>query len=620
MIDAVLGFLSSMTNTYVAQAQAFYNTALSKLYENPFRGKHPEFDYRQEPANVSINLPTPPQDRLGRVNLPNDPDISDYSDASGHFQDAKPYIPDRQHDDSDAPEVPGFFGTPPPPPSLSIKPKFPSYRYGRAVDLVEPKWIDTDPVTAGQVAIPKPRFSVPNADYFLEYHSALAEVSPEFEKWRDYLESIRSTLAPAEPLLLGSLRNIINRKQQAMTEQTEHDSFLVSKYDIEVARNAAIDERDRTSVASSGVFLGATAYADLRLRLDVMGRTTQGASKVAIERMDVEVKQLSWAIKLSANLITTALDLLARCASIHINALTIVISAAADAFTLMEEFIALKKQELSIVKYYNDLTAKYSELLIEAEKSKIRCIEADLANIENIAEYNKEILEAYKISSEYAKTNVEVYTQRISYVAALAELDEIELSIFSTDVDVFKAEIAAAQAILPKIKALVAQDASITQTELLKLKTWKGEITAHKAEIEARANVAYSQAKTSKDNLEAYIAKASALQDYLSKNDRMLDLAIRSINTNYEAERQKAFLEVQAQESVDSVNLAIAKEKYESEMIKFKEKLSEWKIESSKLFNAADISIKGADTMAKIAQSALAGFNAVGLVQTSQEA
>lgn len=623
-IDNLLNTLQSLSTTYRSGATNLINSA-----DNIIQGvKSPdvpnlEYDVNREFVGVQ-RVPLPPKVKnVSSLVMPHLDDLQSISGINDQFTTEEPEFswPEFSYDKVSSPS--GFTKKAPTPKSLEIESPESELAPFNPPTLTKPAEVSVETLEMtppGLTPLEIEELPANAADILTPYKEQLNAIMGEFSEWRNWLLQ-QGTLAQELSALIGTrLRKILEGEETALTDNWETQTFQQMQHEIFMQRHAGLLELDAAPGSITGTPSGLRDYTRLKLELQTLQSLMVAAGKTAVTRYQEESQHLKWALQLALKWTEILAGLFADVQAWKLQGILIAVEGAQAALNATVKVLGLKEKELKLRISYNDAQLSRLGLLVKIERTKLEKLQVQTANNQLIATYNDHQAAIDMAATVYVKSRLDLFDAQITYLLADQEWQKLEYERFEAEVAAYKVSVDAVKAEQLALKARIKGDLALADTELAKAQTYTATLQAQETNVRALAAKSKVQADRMQQILTAYNTEVTAKLAWLKELNSVVNLAVRAIIKEFDAENKVEMIKLARQEVEDQDNLNRAWESLREDQ---RESLRIVKGHALQVMQAkatGQVISQGSGTLGSLAQAAYAGLNGIGARQIIEEA
>lgn len=457
-------------------------------------------------------------------------------------------------------------------------------------------------------------------DILTPYKQQLDIILGEFSEWRNWLLQ-QGTQAQELSALIGTrLRKIIEGSEAALTDNWEVQAFQQAQHEIFMQRYVGLLELDSAPGSITGVPFGLRDYSRIKLELQTLQSLMVAAGKTSLTRYQEESQHLKWALQLALKWSEVLAVLFADVQAWKLQGILIAVEGAQAALDAAIKVLGLKEKELKLRASYNDSQISRLEMMVKIERTKLEKLQVQTANNQLIATYNDHQAAVDTAAAAYVKSHLDLFEAQITYLLADQEWQQLEYEKFNAEVAAYSAKVSAMKAEQLALKARIKGDLALADTELAKAQVYTATLQAQEDNARALAAKSKVQADRMEQILTAYNTEVSAKLAWLKQMDSIVNLAVRAIMKEFDAENKVEMIALARQEVEDQDRLTRAWESLREDQ---RESLRIVKGHALKVAQAkatGQVISQGAGTLGSLAQAAYAGLNGIGTRQIVEEA
>lgn len=624
-IDNLLNTLQSLSTTYRSGATNLINSA-----DNIIQGvKSPnvpnlEYDVNREFVGVQ-RVPLPPKVKnVSSLVMPHLDDLQSISGINDQFTTKEPKFswPEFSYDKVSSPS--SFTKKAPTPKPLKIKSPKNKLAPFNPPTLTKPAEVSVEALEMTPPELtPLEIEELPAnaADILTPYKEQLNAIMGEFSEWRNWLLQ-QGTLAQELSVLIGTrLRKIVEGEEEtALTDDWETQTFQQMQHEIFMQRHAGLLELDATPGSITGTPSGLRDYTRLKLELQTLQSLMAAAGKTATTRYQEESQHLKWALQLALKWTEILAGLFADVQAWKLQGILIAVEGAQAALDAAVKVLGLKEKELKLRVSYNDAQLSRLGLLVKIERTKLEKLQVQTANNQLIATYNDHQAAIDTAATVYVKSRLDLFDAQITYLLADQKWQKLEYERFEAEVAAYKVSVDAVKAEQLALKARIKGDLALADIELAKAQTYTATLQAQETNVRALAAKSKVQADRMQQILTAYNTEVTAKLAWLKELNSVVNLAVRAIIKEFDAENKVEMIKLARQEVEDQDNLNRAWESLREDQ---RESLRIVKGHALQVMQAkatGQVISQGSGTLGSLAQAAYAGLNGIGARQIIEEA
>lgn len=623
-INNLLNTLQGLSTTYRSGATNLINSAdkIIKGVKSPIV-PNLEYDVNRQFVGVERVPLSPKVQNVSKLAAPRLDDLQSISGINDKFTTKEPKFswPEFSYRSVSPPS--GFTKNPPTPKPLEIK-----YPKSEIAPFSPPTLTMPKEVSVESLEMTPPNLTpleiedlpVNAADILTPYKEQLDAILGEFSEWRNWLLQ-QGTLAQELSVLIGNrIKSILEGSETALTDGWETQTFQQMQHEIFIQRHAGLLELDSTLGSITGVPSGLRDYNRIKIELQTLQSLMAAAGKTATTRYQEESQHLKWALQLALKWTEILAGLFADVQAWKLQGIMIAVEGAQAALDAAIKVLGLKEKELKIRASYNDAQLSRLELLVKIERTKLEKLQIQTDNNKLIATYNDHQADIDTAATVYVKSRLDLFDAQITYLLADQEWQKLEYERFEAEVAAYRTSVDAIKSEQLALKARIKGDLALANTELAKAQTYNATLQAQEINAKALAAKSKVQADRMQQILTAYNTEVASKLAWLKQLDSVVNLAIRAIVKEFDAENKVEMIKLSRQEVKDQDNLNRAWENLREDQ---RESLRIVKGHALQVMQAkatGQVISQGSDTLGSLAQAAYAGLNGIGARQIIEEA
>ena len=626
-IQNTMSFARSEANSMLGAATAMVNNAVSILY-----GYSP--DYPSETITVSdsgysfssgFNSEEKPPS-FPTIRTPNAVTmgaLGDIDTLDDTFSETEPTLNLPTFDYTVPTKLSSFTKTAPDIDESVDIPEAPTFSYP---DLPTLLTLNTD-IELSDLVIPGHNFTNPSYNNILSdnFYTAFTAGQAKLPNYDDYGNQLVNRFYPnvqaAMQALISRASGILDGTQTALTDNHDQHYYELLRSRIATERDKAVQAVDDASVVAGWDLPGLVrAAGQKRIQQESTASLNNAALEVYVKRADRELQHLQFVMQVVPPLQASAIALFGQAWGMQMQAFDGALRFADTAIKFAHAVYALKQRDFEIEQGLLESQIRIFEALLKAELAKADITQKKL-EIERLKEsINKDQIELYTAQLQGQETKARLYASQIDALRQTIAARKLPLEVFSAEVDAFGKLADAKRAEYAMVEAQISGDKAKTEGELAKLRVYETKANVFGAVVGAKSKRIDGQIQRNQQILEEFKTRMRAEVD-LTQIDATIAAhsldAYKAMSAVYIAETQ-AELE---QAMFDfTKKLEDAKLKLEQTSMAFDRQFKALEIEMTRVKATADISLAGAEVLARTGQAAISVMNTMTQLSASASA
>ena len=626
-IQNTMSFARSEANSMLGAATAMVNNAVSILY-----GYSP--DYPSETITVSdsgysfssgFNSEEKPPS-FPTIRTPNAVTmgaLSDIDTLDDTFSETEPTLNLPTFDYTVPTKLSSFTKTAPDIDESVDIPEAPTFSYP---DLPTLLTLNTD-IELSDLVIPGHNFTNPSYNNILSdnFYTAFTAGQAKLPNYDDYGNQLVNRFYPnvqaAMQALISRASGILDGTQTALTDNHDQHYYELLRSRIATERDKAVQAVDDASVVAGWDLPGLVrAAGQKRIQQESTASLNNAALEVYVKRADRELQHLQFVMQVVPPLQASAIALFGQAWGMQMQAFDGALRFADTAIKFAHAVYALKQRDFEIEQGLLESQIRIFEALLKAELAKADITQKKL-EIERLKEsINKDQIELYTAQLQGQETKARLYASQIDALRQTIAARKLPLEVFSAEVDAFGKLADAKRAEYAMVEAQISGDKAKTEGELAKLRVYETKANVFGAVVGAKSKRIDGQIQRNQQILEEFKTRMRAEVD-LTQIDATIAAhsldAYKAMSAVYIAETQA---ELEQAKFDFTKKLEDAKLKLEQTSMAFDRQFKALEIEMTRVKATADISLAGAEVLARTGQAAISVMNTMTQLSASASA
>ena len=626
-IQNTMSFARSEANSMLGAATAMVNNAVSILY-----GYSP--DYPSETITVSdsgysfssgFNSEEKPPS-FPTIRTPNAVTmgaLGDIDTLDDTFSETEPTLNLPTFDYTVPTKLSSFTKTAPDIDESVDIPEAPTFSYP---DLPTLLTLNTD-IELSDLVIPGHNFTNPSYNNILSdnFYTAFTAGQAKLPNYDDYGNQLVNRFYPnvqaAMQALISRASGILDGTQTALTDNHDQHYYELLRSRIATERDKAVQAVDDASVVAGWDLPGLVrAAGQKRIQQESTASLNNAALEVYVKRADRELQHLQFVMQVVPPLQASAIALFGQAWGMQMQAFDGALRFADTAIKFAHAVYALKQRDFEIEQGLLESQIRIFEALLKAELAKADITQKKL-EIERLKEsINKDQIELYTAQLQGQETKARLYASQIDALRQTIAARKLPLEVFSAEVDAFGKLADAKRAEYAMVEAQISGDKAKTEGELAKLRVYETKANVFGAVVGAKSKRIDGQIQRNQQILEEFKTRMRAEVD-LTQIDATIAAhsldAYKAMSAVYIAETQA---ELEQAKFDFTKKLEDAKLKLEQTSMAFDRQFKALEIEMTRVKATADISLAGAEVLARTGQAAISVMNTMTQLSASASA
>ena len=626
-IQNTMSFARSEANSMLGAATAMVNNAVSILY-----GYSP--DYPSETITVSdsgyslgsgFNAEKKPPS-FPTIRTPNAVTmgaLGDIDTLDDTFSETEPTLNLPTFDYTVPTKLSSFTKTAPDIDESVDIPEAPTFSYP---DLPTLLTLNTD-IELSDLVIPGHNFTNPSYNNILSdnFYTAFTAGQAKLPNYDDYGNQLVNRFYPnvqaAMQALISRASGILDGTQTALTDNHDQHYYELLRSRIATERDKAVQAVDDASVVAGWDLPGLVrAAGQKRIQQESTASLNNAALEVYVKRADRELQHLQFVMQVVPPLQASAIALFGQAWGMQMQAFDGALRFADTAIKFAHAVYALKQRDFEIEQGLLESQIRIFEALLKAELAKADITQKKL-EIERLKEsINKDQIELYTAQLQGQETKARLYASQIDALRQTIAARKLPLEVFSAEVDAFGKLADAKRAEYAMVEAQISGDKAKTEGELAKLRVYETKANVFGAVVGAKSKRIDGQIQRNQQILEEFKTRMRAEVD-LTQIDATIAAhsldAYKAMSAVYIAETQA---ELEQAKFDFTKKLEDAKLKLEQTSMAFDRQFKALEIEMTRVKATADISLAGAEVLARTGQAAISVMNTMTQLSASASA
>lgn len=392
--------------------------------------------------------------------------------------------------------------------------------------------LPTAPTFAERAAPSAPEITLPSFEAERPQYVGDAPTDAQGQMQTSYIEAMLTSRANADAYVDAWIeRQNPAHKSQLANLEAELDRYLQGGTGISEAVQANIINRANAEqqklaeasrlsaygeAASRGFTMpnGALVSAVARARQEASNNMSKAINDLAIAQMEMEQKNLQFAITTSANLrsmmVNAALNYMGHIVSLNSQAMDYAKSVFSNAVELYNASVRVYSARVDSYRAY----AAIFETQMNAAMAKLDVYRSEIDAFKALTDADQSRASLYKIQVDAITSVIALYRAQIEAVQGRASLEKTKLEIFQIETQAFGTQVQAKNAEWSAYNAELSGEESKIRMYNAQLAAFNAELDAYKATLAAK--IAESDAVT-KENQAATDRYQAMVQTYTAK-------------------------------------------------------------------------------------------------------